>query len=73
MFNTDLDLLPRKEKKSFPPEVVEEAFRILAEEDVEWEKRRKMKQPLSTQRQKSWQLFRIEKNDCWSDDDDDKI
>ena len=49
MFNTDPDPLPCREKKSLPPEVVEEAFRKLAEEDVEQEKRRQMKQQLSTQ------------------------
>ena len=39
MFNTGPDPLPCKEQKSLPPEVVEEAFRILAEEDVDREKR----------------------------------
>ena len=49
MFNTDPDLFPRKEWKSFPPKFVEEAFRILVEEDVEREKRQQMNQQLSTQ------------------------
>ena len=69
MFNTGPDPLPCKEQKSLPPEVVEEAFRILAEEDVEWEKRWKMKQQLSIEQQKSWKLYRLAKTDCWSDDD----
>ena len=73
MFKTDPDLSPCKERKSLPPEVVEESFRILAEEDVEQEKRRQMKQQLSTQRRKSLQLYRIAKNDYWSDDNDDLI
>ena len=73
MFNTEHVLLPHKERNSLPPEVVEESFRILAQEDVEQEKRRKMKQQLSTQRRKSQQLYRIAKNDCWSEDDDDQI
>ena len=55
------------------PEVVEESFRILVEEDAEREKRRQMKQQLSTQQRKSQQLYRIAKNDCWSKDDDDQI
>ena len=42
-------MLPHKEQKSLPPEVVEEYFLILAEEDVEREKRQKMKQQLSLQ------------------------
>ena len=56
-----------------PPEVVEEYFRILAEEDVEQEKRQQMKQQLSTQWWNSQQLYRIAKNDCWSKDDNDQI
>ena len=59
--------MPHKEHKFFPPKVVEEAFWILAEEDVRWEKW-KMKQQLSIQWWKSQQLYRIAKNDCWSDD-----
>ena len=69
MFNTEHVMLPHKERKSFALDVVEEYFRILAEEDDEWEKRRKMKQQLSIQWQKSWKLYRLEKIDCWSDDD----
>ena len=38
MFNTDHSLFPHKERKSFPSDVVEEYFGILAEEDVEQEK-----------------------------------
>ena len=49
MFNIDLDPFPCKEWKSLPPEVVEEEFRILSEDDHEKEKRRKMKQQFSTQ------------------------
>ena len=49
MFNTGPNPLPCKERKSLPPEVVEEDFRILVEEDAEREKRRQMKQRLSTQ------------------------
>ena len=49
MFNTDPDPLPCKEWNLLPPKVVEEAFRILVEEDVEREKRQKMKQQLSIQ------------------------
>ena len=52
---------------------MEEYFRILAEEDVEQEKRRQRKQKLSTQRQKAQKLYRIAKNDCWSEDNDDQI
>ena len=73
MFNTYPDLFPCKERKSLPLEAMEEAFRILAEEDVEWEKRWQMKKQLSTQRWKSRQLYRIAKNDYWSDDSDDQI
>ena len=51
------------------PEVVEDAFRILAKDDVEREKRRKMKQQLSIHRQKSQKWYRLAKTDCWSDDD----
>ena len=69
MLNTKLVLLPHKERKSLPPDVVEEAFRILAEEDAEQEKRQKMKQQLSIKRQKSQKLYRLTKIDCWSDDD----
>ena len=47
---------------------MEEAFQILAEEDVIWEKRQ-MKQQLSKQQRKSRQLCKIVKNDCWSDDE----
>ena len=73
MFNADPNPLLRKEWKSLLPKVVEEGFRILVEEDNEWEKRRKMKQQLATQWWKSQQLYRISQNDCWSDDDDDHI
>ena len=52
-----------------PPEVVEEAFRILAEEDARREKQRQMKQQLSKQWRKSQQLCKVSKNDCWSDDE----
>ena len=52
---------------------MEEDFRILVEEDVEREKRQQMKQQFSTQWRKSQQLYRIAKNDCWSEDDDDQI
>ena len=71
MFNTGPNPFPCKEWKSLPPEIVEEDFRILVEENVEREKRRQMKQQLSTPRQKSQQLYRIVKNDCWSEEDDD--
>ena len=73
MFNIDPDPLPCKEWKSFPLGVVAETFRVLAKEDVEWETRRKMKQQLPTQQWKSQQLYRIAKNDCWSEADDDHI
>ena len=48
---------------------MEEAFQILAEEDVIREKQQQMKQQLSKQRRKSQQLCKIVKNDCWSDDE----
>ena len=69
MFNTEHVLFPHKERKSFPPKVVEESFWILAAENVEWEKKQKLKQQLSIQRQKSQKLYRLAKIDCWSDDD----
>ena len=69
MFNTEHVLLTHKEWNSFPPEVVEEYFWILAEEDAKQEKRQKMKQQLSIQWQKSRKLYRLAKTDCWSDDD----
>ena len=73
MFNTEFVLLPHKERNSFPLEFVEEYFRMLVEKDVEWEKRRKMKQQLSIQWQKSWKLYRLAKTVCWSDDDVSKV
>ena len=48
---------------------MEEAFWILAKEDAIREKQWQMKQQLSKQRRKSWQLCKIVKNDCWSDDE----
>ena len=42
MLNTDPNPLLHKQNKSLPPKVVEEAFWILAKEDVEWEKRQQM-------------------------------
>ena len=47
MFSTDPNPLPHEEQKPLPPEVVEEAFRILAEEDAIWEKQWQMKQKWS--------------------------
>ena len=52
---------------------MEEDFRLFVEDDAKWEKRRQMKQQLSTQWRKSQQLHRIAKNDCWSEHDDDHI
>ena len=69
MFSTDPNPLPNKEQKLFPPEVVEEAFWILAEEDVIREKQRQMKQQLSKQWRKSRKLCKIVKNACCSDDE----
>ena len=69
MFSIDPNPLPHKERKSLPPEVVEEAFRILAEEDAIREKQWQVKKKLSKQRRKSQQLCKIVKNDCWSDDE----
>lgn len=69
MFSTKPNPLPLKEWKSLPPEVVEEAFWILAEEDARREKQQQMKQQLSKKWRKSQQLCKIAKNDCWSDDE----
>ena len=48
---------------------MEEAFRILAEEDAIREKQRQMKKQLSKQPRKSRQSCKIVKNDCWSNDE----
>ena len=69
MFSTNPNPFPHKERNSFPSEVVEEAFWILVEEDAIREKQWQMKQQLSKQWRKSWQLCKIVKNDCWSDDE----
>ena len=69
MFITDPNPFPHKERNPLPPEVVEEAFRILVEEDAIREKQRQMKQQLSKKWRKSRQLCKIVKNDCWSDDE----
>ena len=69
MFSIDPNPLPHKEWNLFPPKVVEEAFRILAEEDAIREKQRQMKQQLSKQQRKSRKLCKIVKNYCWSDDE----
>ena len=47
MFSTDPNPFPHKEQKALPPEVVEEAFWILVEEDAIREKQWHMKKQLS--------------------------
>ena len=47
MFNIEPNPFPHKERNSLPPEVVELAIQILAEEDAIREKQRQMKQQLS--------------------------
>ena len=49
MFSIDPNPLPHEEWNPLPPEVVEEEFLILAEEDAIREKQRQMKQQLTKQ------------------------
>lgn len=69
MFSIDPNIVSHKEWNSLPPEVVEEVFWILTEEDAWREKNLQMKQHFFRQWRKSQQLCRIVKKYCWSDDD----
>ena len=69
MFSTDPNLFPHKEWNLVPPEVVEQAFQILVEEDAIEEKQWQIKQQLYKRKRNSRQLGKIVKKDCCSDDE----